>query len=122
MHDGRLAAPVFGEFDASGRVLFHETDEIGGRVVLVRATIVPEEHDWVDFVQAYSADAGANSKGQLDRGRRAPLNAARRPPCGWAGSSPRSEDIPSLPITCLTTGSPASCGSSCCATRPSRPA
>lgn len=60
MQDGRLAAPVFGGFDASGRGLFYGTDEVGGRVVLVRFAILPDGRDRVRFVQAYSADAGAS--------------------------------------------------------------
>lgn len=59
MSNGRLTAPVYGSFDATGRGLFFGQDNVDGRAVLVRFVITPEGRDTIRFVQSFSADAGA---------------------------------------------------------------
>jgi hypothetical protein len=58
--DGRLTAPVYGAFDASGRGLFYGQDTVGGRVILVRFIITRTSKSEAHFEQAYSADGGAS--------------------------------------------------------------
>jgi hypothetical protein len=58
MRDGLLTAPVYGGF-ANGRGVFYGTDNVDGRVVLVRFVISDITRTSARFVQSYSADAGA---------------------------------------------------------------
>jgi hypothetical protein len=57
--DGRLTAPVYGAFDASGRGLFYGQDTLDGRVILVRFIITRMSKSEAHFEQACSADGGA---------------------------------------------------------------
>lgn len=58
MRDGLLTAPVYGGFE-NGRGVFYGTDNVDGRVVLVRFVISDITPTSARFVQSYSADAGA---------------------------------------------------------------
>jgi hypothetical protein len=59
IRNGQLTSPVHGSFDASGRGLFHGTDTLDGRTVLVRFVISDVTSSSARFEQAYSVDAGA---------------------------------------------------------------
>jgi hypothetical protein len=59
LRDGRLTAPVYGAFDASGRGMFYGQDTVDDRVILVRFIISRISKSEAHFEQAYSADGGA---------------------------------------------------------------
>lgn len=57
IRSGTLAIPSIGEFK-NGRGEFYNQEEVNGRAVLVRFSIIPQTADSIRFEQSYSDDGG----------------------------------------------------------------
>lgn len=57
VRNGRLTQPLYGGF-RDGRGEFHGLDDVGGRTILVRFLILPQDAGTVRFEQAFSEDGG----------------------------------------------------------------